>query len=174
MKKWISKLGILGFLVVFYACNNTNKNALTTEELNFTIDEEFTHLFARNCCGVTGADGVYSVLLPDGRSIWLMGDSFRGTVNEDHSREKMDPIYVRNAAIVQDGDSMQSLYSQINEFDASWVVHPEALKVEPFHEKKFWFWPGDGFVENGKLKVFLSGFYQAEKGMWGFKWADIY
>jgi hypothetical protein len=47
------------------------------------IDQKFTKMFARDCCGVTGADGEYSVLLPDGRTVWIFGDSFLGTVNPD-------------------------------------------------------------------------------------------
>ncbi|HPS51075.1 MAG TPA: hypothetical protein PK892_10265, partial [Bacteroidales bacterium] len=40
------------------------------------FDRKFMKMFARDCCGVTGADGEYSVLLPDGRTVWIFGDSF--------------------------------------------------------------------------------------------------
>ena len=43
-------------------------------------DTYFTNLFIRDCCGFTGGDGTYSVLLPDGRTVWIFGDTFLGTV----------------------------------------------------------------------------------------------
>lgn len=37
-------------------------------------------------------------------------------------------------------------------------------------EDSVWFWPGDGLIEDGKLKVFMSQFTQLDTGMWGFQW----
>src|SRR5437763_304475 len=41
-------------------------------------DDDFTRLWATCGPGWTGGDGAYSVALPDGRSVWLFGDSFMG------------------------------------------------------------------------------------------------
>lgn len=135
-----------------------------------TVDTKFNKLFARDCCGVTGADGDYSVLLPDGRTIWILGDSFLGTVKPDRSREKTIPWFIRNSMAVQEGDSLHSFYNVINGWPSSFVIPPGAPKGKMFSEDTLWYWPGDGFVENGKLKVFMSQFNQAEKGDWGFRW----
>ncbi len=134
------------------------------------IDPKFTKIFARDCCGVTGADGDYSVLLPDGRTIWIFGDSFLGTVNPDRSREKKKPWFIRNSMAVQEGDSLRSFYNVIDGWPSSFVIPPGAPKGKMFSEDTLWYWPGDGFIENGKLKVFMSLFNQAEKGDWGFRW----
>jgi hypothetical protein len=135
-----------------------------------TVDKKFTKLFARDCCGVTGADGEYSVLLPDGRTIWIFGDSFLGTVKPDRSREKTIPWFIRNSMAVQEGDSLRSFYNVIDGWESSLVIPPGAPKGKMFSEDTLWYWPGDGFVENSKLKVFMSLFNQAEKGDWGFRW----
>jgi len=135
-----------------------------------TVDKKFTKLFARDCCGVTGADGEYSVLLPDERTIWIFGDSFLGTVKPDRSREKTIPWFIRNSMAVQEGDSLRSFYNVIEGWPSSLVIPPGAPKGKMFSEDTLWYWPGDGFVENGKLKVFMSLFNQAEKGDWGFRW----
>lgn len=151
-------------------------NRVQTENENQTgndsiyVDEEFTDFFARDCCGVTGADGFYSVPLPDGRVVWIFGDSFLGTVNPDKTREKRSPLFIRNAFAVQDGDSLRSLFQMIDGWESSLVIPPDAVKGKIFSEDSLWYWPGDGFVENGKLKVFMTTFYQADTGNWGFRW----
>ncbi|MBK7175078.1 MAG: DUF5005 domain-containing protein [Bacteroidales bacterium] len=122
------------------------------------VDDKFTRMFARDCCGVTGADGEYSVLLPDGRTVWIFGDSFLGTVNPDRSREKRSPWFIRNAMAVQEGDTLRSLYNVIDGWESSLVIPPGAPKGTQFSEDSLWYWPGDGFIENGKLKVFMTAF----------------
>jgi len=144
--------------------------ASNTEVGTATIDKKFNKLFARDCCGVTGADGDYSVLLPDGRTVWIFGDSFLGTVKPDRSREKRTPWFIRNSMAVQEGDSLCSLYNVIDGWESSLVIPPGAPKGKMFSEDTLWYWPGDGFIENGKLKVFMSLFNQAVKGDWGFRW----
>lgn len=163
---------ILG-LVIFglvYSCSNYQDAKQTDSNLNKKSVDDFTTFFARDCCGVTGADGIYSVLLPDGRTVWIFGDSFIGTVNADGSREKDSPIFIRNAMAVQDGDSLRTLYNEIDGWKTSLVVPEGAPKGKQFSEDSLWYWPGDGFIENGKLKVFMSAFYQADTGNWGFRW----
>lgn len=149
-----------------------NPKPARDEPLKATIDTKFTKMFARNCCGVTGADGEYSVLLPDGRTIWIFGDSFLGTVNPDRSREKRKPWFIRNSMAVQEADTLRSLYNVIDGWESSLVIPPGAPKGKQFSEDSLWYWPGDGFIENGKLKVFMSGFYQAKPGDWGFAWTS--
>lgn len=144
--------------------------AINPEAGTATVDTKFNKLFARDCCGVTGADGDYSVLLPDGRTIWIFGDSFLGTVNPDRSRGKRTPWFIRNSMAVQEGDSLRSFYNVIDGWESSFVIPPGAPKGKMFSEDTLWYWPGDGFVENGKLKVFMSLFNQAVKGDWGFRW----
>lgn len=141
-------------------------------ESSCPVDKTFTRMFARDCCGVTGADGEYSVLLPDGRTVWIFGDSFLGTVNPDRSREKRTPWFVRNAVAVQEADTLRSLYNVVDGWETSLVVPPGAPRGKQFAEDSLWYWPGDGFIENGKLKVFMTAFYQAKAGDWGFAWVS--
>ncbi|MCF8231033.1 MAG: DUF5005 domain-containing protein [Bacteroidales bacterium] len=133
-------------------------------------DETFNDIFSRDCCGMTGADGTYSVLLPDGRTVWIFGDTFLGTVNPDNTREKRRPIFIRNSFAIQEEDTLRTFYQEKDGWESSFVIPPDATKGEKFSEDSLWYWPGDGFVENGKLKVFMSAFWQAEEGGWGFRW----
>ncbi len=149
-----------------------NPSTAKSEAGKATVDQRFTRLFARDCCGVTGADGEYSVLLPDGRTVWIFGDSFLGTVKPDRSRDKRTPWFIRNCMAVQDGDSLYTLYNVIDGWESSLVIPPGAPKGKQFSEDSLWYWPGDGFIENGKLKVFMTAFYQAIPGNWGFRWVS--
>jgi len=54
-------------------------------------DEAFGQLFVRFGDGWTGGDGTSSVPLPDGRTLWMFGDTFLGQVNPDRSRPPDSP-----------------------------------------------------------------------------------
>lgn len=167
MNKLLTILLLTVFLGFLSSCESEQKTADKPY-----IDKEFTNFFARDCCGMTGADGFYSVPLPDGRVVWVFGDTFLGTVNPDGSREKRSPVFIRNSMAIQDGDSLQTIFNVIDGWESSLVIPPEAVKGTVFSEDSLWYWPGDGFVENNKLKVFMTGFYQAEQGNWGFRWVN--
>ena len=168
------KLLMLIPLILLFSCNQAReqRSEKAKQADSVYVDQEFTSFFARDCCGMTGADGFYSVPLPDGRVVWIFGDTFLGEVEPDGSREKRSPVFIRNAFAVQDGDSLRTLYNVIDGWESSLVIPPDAGRGTEFSEDSLWYWPGDGFIENGKLKVFMSAFYQAEEGNWGFRWVS--
>lgn len=134
-------------------------------------DSQFNKLFTRSSKGLTGADGTYSVYLPDGRTVWIFGDTFLGTVNADSTRKKMSPMYVRNAFAVQSDSNLTTLYTGTSEDYHSLVIPPKVVHSNGLiSENEFWYWPGDGFVKEDTLKVFLSEFKQVKEDMWGFEW----
>lgn len=137
-------------------------------------DEYFTNLFIRDCCGFTGGDGTYSVLLPDGRTVWIFGDTFLGTVNPDKTRKRLLPMFIRNSFVVQDGDSLTTRHQVRPTHDASMVVPPAKPGMQELPEDSVWYWPGDGFIEEDKLKVFMSEFIQLDSGMWDFQWKSTW
>jgi uncharacterized protein DUF4185/uncharacterized protein DUF5005 len=106
--------------------------------------------------GWTGADGTYSVPLPDGRVVWLFSDTFLGPVNADHSRPTSAP-FINNSMIVQDGDNLTTLAGPYNR---SLIVPPDGVGF---------YWVGDGVVQNAddgvpdneKLLVFVMRFVAA-------------
>ena len=87
---------------------------------------------------VTGGDGMYSVALPDGRSVFLMGDSYTGTVTGGR-RSTSDHMY-RNSYIVYD-DGLVSALVDANGPGTSGAVPPGVT-----NEGQKWYWPGHGFV----------------------------
>jgi hypothetical protein len=104
--------------------------------------------------GWTGGDGNVPVRLPDGRTAWLFGDSFVGTVRPDGSRATS--ALVRNALVVQDG---QRLQTRVGPPDPA-GGQPTALLAapDPAGGAGTWLWPGTGLVEGGTLQAFLQEF----------------
>ncbi len=118
---------------------------------------DFNQRFTR-FSGWTGGDATYSVPLPDGRTLWIFGDSFIGPVNPNRSRPGGG--FHRNAFVMQDGDAMTALTG-----DASAFVTPA--------ESGWWYWPGHGFAHGDTLQVILFGFKSTGGGAWDFAYASI-
>lgn len=109
---------------------------------------------------VTGGDGMYSIALPDGRSIFLMGDSYIGPVT-DGRRSTSDHMF-RNTYILYDDGAVSALYGA-NGDKTSGAVPPGVTD-----ESRKWYWPGHGFVADDTLYVFQTVMYKGAEGMWGF------
>ena len=112
---------------------------------------------------VTGGDGTYSIPLPDGRSIFLMGDSYIGPVTNGQ-RPTSDHMF-RNTYILYDEGRVSAIYGAGGDRNASAAVPPGVSD-----ESRKWYWPGHGFVEGNTLYVFQTVMYQGAEGMWGFRY----
>ena len=124
-------------------------------------DRFYNDLFTRRGGGWTGGDGTRSVALPDGRILWLFGDTFLGAVRPDRSRPRAAPM-VRNTFVVQNGDTLVTLHGGT-------AASPHAF-VTP-QDKDSWYWPTDGLVEGNRLLVFLPRFTATGPGMWDWRWS---
>jgi len=124
-------------------------------------DRFYNDLFTRRDGGWTGGDGTRSVALPDGRILWLFGDTFLGAVRSDRSRPSAAPM-VRNTFVVQSGNRLATLHGGT-------VAAPQAFVTPP--EKDSWYWPTDGLVEGKRLLVFLPRFTATGPGMWDWRWS---
>lgn len=147
--------------------NNQIISQITTNvEIN-GLDEVFARRLIPDNGSVTGGDGTYSIELPDGRSIFLMGDSFIGPVTNG-ARSMKDHMY-RNTYILYDDPFVSAIYGTNGEKSSAAV--PPGVTDEHIE----WYWPGHGFVNSNKLFVFQTKMFQKETGMWGFcyKTTDI-
>lgn len=125
--------------------------------IEVSIAADFNALFTRYS-GWTGGDATYSVPLPDGRTLWLFGDSFIGPVNPNRSRPPSG--LKRNAFVVQNGNEMITLTGGTSAF------------IEPV-EPGWWYWPGHGFAHGDTLQVILFGFKSTGSGAWDFAYASV-
>src|SRR5512133_2596624 len=123
MKRTLFFVSVIFLLLSGCAGNRVKKSPASSDTL-VTVDSMYTKLFIRSCCGFTGGDGTYSVLLPDGRTLWIFGDTFFGKVNPDRSRTKTNPLFIRNSAVIQSGDSVRTLLHGTYDKPASWIIPP--------------------------------------------------
>jgi hypothetical protein len=90
------------------------------------------------------ADGAQPVDLPDGRVVYLFGDTYIGQVA---AGGVIDPSHlVRNSFVVQDGSCFLPVMGGSAGSRSSLIPEPAANQ---------WYWPASAVVEGGQLRVFL-------------------
>lgn len=99
--------------------------------------------------GWLGADAAYSIPLPDGRDVWIFGDTLYGEERVVHGN---DPQMVRNSIGIStcDADGRWNLTYAIRK-DAEGHPHDFFQARLP----KTWYWAMDGFVAGHDLWVTL-------------------
>ncbi|MAZ93830.1 MAG: hypothetical protein CMF58_05370 [Lentimicrobiaceae bacterium] len=116
--------------------------------------------------GWVAGDATFSIYLPDNRTLWLFGDSFIGTVNEDSSLAPGASM-IRNCAIVQEDEIMFALYNGS-------FGEPEDF-VSTNYPDSTWFWPEHGMVENDTLKIIFSEFGKTDGTPgWNFEYLNAW
>jgi len=99
--------------------------------------------------GWQGADAAYSIPLPDGRDVWIFGDTLYG---KDRVVEGHDPQQVHNTLGISTCDpSGKWNLSYIVKHDAAGHAISYFSPSEPTH----WYWALDGFYAKGDLWVTL-------------------
>jgi len=118
--------------------------------------------------GWLGGDAAYSIPLNDGRTVWLLGDSFIGA---REAKSRVGSTMVANAIAISDcrdghwhieyyWNNRSGVHSARAFFDAG--------------DSGFGYWPGDGFVDRGKLYVVLMRVEKtAAGGAFGFKFVGV-
>ena len=124
------------------------------------VDHVFGKSIIQDKSGVTAGDGMYSIALPDGRSIFLMGDSYVGHVTNG-VRSTGDHMY-RNTYNIYDNGKTTALYA-VNGGTSSAAVPPGIT-----NEGQKWYWPGHGYVVDNTLYIYQTLMYQGAEGAWGF------
>ena len=114
---------------------------------------------------VTAGDGMYSIGLPDGRSIFLMGDSFIGDV--------VDGVLVGNKHMYRNSYSVYDPATGKSFAIVGENEHSAAVPEGQPNETK-WYWPGHGFVDGDRLCIFQSLMYQGADGAWGFRYENTH
>ncbi|MGH2714673.1 MAG: DUF5005 domain-containing protein [Thermoleophilaceae bacterium] len=116
-------------------------------------------MWTRSGPGWTGGDGAYSVPLPDGRVVWIFGDTFLGGVGPDRRRSHESPM-VHNTLVVQHSGCLTTLHGGS-------PATPGALVPEG--EPGTWYWPAAGTVEGSNLLVTLGRYRRTGSGMWDWR-----
>jgi hypothetical protein len=109
----------------------------------------------------TGADGTWSVRLPDGRTIWIFADTFLGPVQPGPNprgrpsswRSPFTAPLISNSAILQGTDGALATLrgSTGNGTPAAWIGHGAT------------YWPMSAVLDGGALRVFLQRIEGADR-----------
>lgn len=128
-------------------------------------DTTFNTLIRTENGGWIAGDATYSIALPDGRTLWLFGDSFIGIANTDSSIASGAHM-IRNCALIQENEVMTALYNGTFESPSDFV---------PTDDSETWFWPEHGLVENNTLKIIMSEFGpNGDTTGWNFEFRSTY
>lgn len=146
--------------VITLSCAQTADNDFP----NVVPDTLYNNFFIRNS-GWNGADGAYSLLLPDGRILWSFGDTFYGEIDPGRIRDGAKNVMVRNSFLVQaaiDSDKFESLNP------GNLKETKTLIRYKDEDEQKYWYWPLDATVYNNQVQMTLMRMKQVGEGMWGF------
>lgn len=105
---------------------------------------------------VVEGDGMYSIPLGDGRSIFLMGDSYIGDV-VDGRRVHGDHMYRNTYSVFHHDNRVSQPFA-----DSRGPQTSAAVPLGVTDENKYWYWPGHGFVVKDKLYVFQFLMYAGD------------
>ncbi len=153
--------------------------------------DDWDAVFARTK-GWTGGDAIYSIDLGRGRTLWLFGDTWIGSVAD--GRHAPGSHLVNNTIAIQTATPGErgcpgpaTLPGRITFHwgpndpkgkPAAWIVpDPTRVKAHGIKPGGGWYWPGDGAVVPGggggrpRLVLFLHhiGRRSGNHGIWGFK-----
>lgn len=114
----------------------------------------------------TGADGTYSVRLPDGRLLWVFSDTFLGAVNPDGSRSPVveeggTTVFLNNTFAIEHEGKLTTIYGGT-------AQDPKA--VMPPRDKNHWYWAGDVTVARGLVEVTYQEYERYGPGPWDWRW----
>ncbi len=123
------------------------------------FDTVFTDYFRRTSSGWKAGDGTISVPLPDGRVLWLFGDSHIAAV--DTNNNTLPCLFqIRNCMMVQDSLNrnyfktiIDSIHTGVNQTPFKLVLSDTTL-----------FWPDHGYVWNDTVYLFMGRFNNSDMG----------
>lgn len=105
--------------------------------------------------GWAGADGTYSVPLPDGLDAWLYNDTFLGPVNPGQS---LPPTaeFIHNSLVLTTSRARRILTTVTGGTPRApqSLVGPTPSPPTPQGTDSYWYWNTDGIVDRGHLYVF--------------------
>lgn len=106
----------------------------------------------KNQSGWIGADGAYSIALPNGKNVWLFGDTLIGKIE---GKRRVDSRLVHNSIAIEKGGSFKYYWGKENAEAGKRRSTGYGFFGMPPGEPNRYFWPADGFFHNGKLYIFL-------------------
>ena len=109
-------------------------------------DSTFDNYFVQNGPGWTGADGTYSLVLPNGQNLWLWSDSYIGTVDPQ--------TRLRAGYLFQAHDSLTILEQSAGILTTAGYPPKTSSYFAPANTAD-WYWLGDGMLVETSPGVYV-------------------
>ncbi|GAA3696488.1 hypothetical protein GCM10022224_072690 [Nonomuraea antimicrobica] len=114
----------------------------------------------------TGADGTYSLKLPNGRELWVFSDTFLGRVNPDGTRppvveEGGTTVFLNNSFAVERDGRLSTIHDG---------TEAKPTAVMPPRDGKHWYWAGDATLAGGIVEVTYQEYERYGTGAWDWRW----
>ncbi len=113
------------------------------------VDVAMTYIWDHSRSGFSwnAGDNDTSVGLPDGRSAWILNDSWVGTANINSNIQTSGSTMLHNVIVVQNGSTLTTIIGGTQSA-------PKAVMNATTSGDYYWI--GDAIIENGKMKVLLT------------------
>jgi hypothetical protein len=115
-------------------------SATSPADFEYMLNTPGPHMFP--------GDGVLSLRLPGGATLWMFGDG--GIQGGDGQLVGSPPI--RNMMVLQDGPLLSAVMTGTKEDPHSSFRVPGGDAAESLH----WYWPGQPFMDGGKVRIPLG------------------
>lgn len=130
-------------LVVFLICMIAEDRMILAQEFITPAQDQFNK-FTNVANGWCAADATISLLLPDGKTVWLFGDTFIGQKTGDFSISPVNSRLINNSAIIEDNGLLSAYYNGT-------MSSPSSLIPA---DGESYFWPEHAIIENDTIKIF--------------------
>lgn len=137
MKRWFIIIIPSLFFILFKINELSAQNAIT-------IARDYFDRFNDVNNGWMAADATISLLLPDGKTLWLFGDSFIGEKSGEFSIDPNNSKMINNCAIIDNDTTLITYYGGTPENPSSLIPGIDGDI----------FWPEHATIENDTLKIF--------------------
>ena len=136
----------------------------------YTIQVKFaneTDQYFKTDLAWRGADGASSVVLGNGKILWLFSDSF---ISADSTRSRKGSKIIRNSIGIQEGSDLKT--APIKYYWDKSGKEPQAFFHTPGN---FWFWTGHGVMIKDQLLIFLMKVREVKTGLGfeSFGWSAV-
>ena len=122
-----------------------------------TVAQEHFDKFNNVEGGWLASDGTISLLLPDGKTLWLFGDCIIGEKSGEFGIKPGTSSFINNAAIIEDGDVLTTYYGGTTEIPGS-LIPGDGANI---------FWPEHATIENDTIKIFTIKIIYQNNGIPG-------
>jgi len=137
MLKAFARFGPAFMPVVLCSILTVAQCSLPSDPAPATVDSVFDDYVTQNGPGWTGADGTYSLPLPDGTNLFMWSDSYIGTVDPGTRLRKNALFTAHNSLTILD---------QTTGAWATLGYPPRTTSYFVPQNKADWFWLGDGWI----------------------------